>query len=116
MVIGIMFMNVIGQVVIPYFDLRTSQTLVEKAMQEATDDTIFVYYNRPQPKNFVLEEELKQKGYNEDLPLLLNKNIYIVYNWKTYKPEIDNWERILLRNPTVWRSTQQPMAKIFNNI
>lgn len=88
-----MLLNVLGQLIIPYFDLRTSEPLVDKVLKDSNSGTIFVYYNRPQPKHFILKEELKQKGYEEDLPILLNNNIYIVYNWNTYKPEIDNWSR-----------------------
>ncbi|API87272.1 ArnT family glycosyltransferase [Francisella uliginis] len=90
---ALMVLNILGQLVIPYFDLRTSEPLVEKVIKDSPKDTIFVYYNRPQPKHFILKEEIKKKGYEEDLPLLLNDNIYIVYNWKTYRPEIDNWAR-----------------------
>ncbi|MFV9925132.1 MAG: ArnT family glycosyltransferase [Francisella endosymbiont of Hyalomma scupense] len=92
-IFALMLLNVLGQLVIPYFDLRTSEPLVAKVLNDSNSDTIFVYYNRPQPKHFILKEELKQKGYEEDLPILLNGNIYIVYNWNTYKPEIDNWAR-----------------------
>ncbi|MEY8715603.1 ArnT family glycosyltransferase [Francisella philomiragia] len=88
-----MLLNVLGQIIIPFYDIRTSQPFVEKILNDSSPDTTFVYYNRAQPKHFILEDELKQKGYEEDLPILLNKNIYIVYNWKTYKPEIDNWAR-----------------------
>ncbi|QIW10645.1 glycosyltransferase family 39 protein [Francisella sp. LA112445] len=90
---ALMVLNILGQLVIPYFDIRTSEPLVEKVINDSPKDTIFVYYNRPQPKHFILKEEIKKKGYEEDLPLLLNDNIYIVYNWKTYRPEIDNWAR-----------------------
>ncbi|MWW88054.1 ArnT family glycosyltransferase, partial [Francisella tularensis] len=92
-IFALMLLNVLGQLIIPYFDLRTSEPLVDKVLKDSNSGTIFVYYNRPQPKHFILKEELKQKGYEEDLPILLNNNIYIVYNWNTYKPEIDNWSR-----------------------
>ncbi|WP_407877796.1 ArnT family glycosyltransferase [Francisella sciaenopsi] len=88
-----MLLNILGQIIIPFYDIRTSQPLVEKILSNSSPNTTFVYYNRTQPKHFILEDELKQKGYEEDLPILLNKNIYIVYNWKTYTPEIDNWAR-----------------------
>lgn len=75
-IFALMLLNVLGQLIIPYFDLRTSEPLVDKVLKDSNSGTIFVYYNRPQPKHFILKEELKQKGYEEDLPILLNNNIY----------------------------------------
>ena len=40
----LMLLNVLGQLVIPYFDLRTSEPLVAKVLNDSNSDTIFVYY------------------------------------------------------------------------
>ena len=40
-IFALMLLNILGQLVIPYFDLRTSEPLVAKVLNDSNSDTIF---------------------------------------------------------------------------
>lgn len=78
LIIASMFLfNLAVLTVVPVFDQKTSKPLVEKILKDTPKDTVFISYN----------------DYWEDLPVLLNQNIYLVYNWKTNTFKSDNWAR-----------------------
>ncbi|MBD5784540.1 glycosyltransferase family 39 protein, partial [Francisella tularensis subsp. holarctica] len=58
-IFALMLLNVLGPLIIPSFDLLTSEPIVDKVLKDSNSCTIFVYYNRPQQQPFLLKEELK---------------------------------------------------------
>ena len=89
-IIGMIIFNIASIMVVPIFDKKTSQPLVEKVLPLLKENSTIISY----------------ETYQEDLPLLLNQKIYIVHDW--HNPAIlksDNWAREFRFGITQYQST-----------
>ncbi|MCF6767516.1 glycosyltransferase family 39 protein [Thiotrichales bacterium 19S11-10] len=76
-VVSMVIFNLSVLTVVPVFDKKTSKPLVDVVYNNVNKQTAIVSY----------------KDYWEDLPLLFNRKIYVVNNWKTGDFKADNWSR-----------------------